>query len=165
MMHCLSDFRLSLNLHEAEVLQMPVNGLGEILWSVCRIFNFSKLMAIQSRSFSITNFYCHAALDISQIIKSQTELQIIALNALVDREKTYLKHSRSFTMLNYSFQSSLHLKAKFQLRSSTVLVSFQHSTLRIAALPFLYFWPSLSVKTKIIICLPKGTTSTNSPSI
>ena len=55
-MHSLSDFRLILNHNEVERQIINLSGLGDILWSVCRIFIFSKLMAIQSTSFSITNF-------------------------------------------------------------------------------------------------------------
>ena len=113
-MLCLSDFWLSLNL---QVLQM-INGLGEVLWSVCRILIFSKLMAIQSRSFSITNFYCHAALDISQIIKSQTELQIIALNAPGGPRKNILKTLKEF----HNAQLFLPIIVTFEREISTTLI-------------------------------------------
>ena len=55
-MHCLSDFRVRSRPHLGEKI---IKCLAEILWSVCNILILSKLtilVAIQSGSFSITNF-------------------------------------------------------------------------------------------------------------
>ena len=55
-MHTLSDFRV--RSRPGEAAAKMIKGLGKILWSVCKILVFSKLtilLAIQSRSFSITN--------------------------------------------------------------------------------------------------------------
>ena len=56
-MHSLSDFRVRSRPGDKE--EKMIKGLSKILWSVRKISIFSKLtilLAIQSRSFSITNF-------------------------------------------------------------------------------------------------------------
>ena len=58
-MHSLSDFRVRSWPGGVDAQWEFIKGLGNILWSVCKDLIFRKLMillAIQSRSFLITNF-------------------------------------------------------------------------------------------------------------
>ena len=75
------------------------------------------------------------------------------------------KYSKSSTLLNYSFQSSSHWNVRVSYQPPTILVSFHHSTLSIAALQPLNYWPSRFVRIKVVIWLPIRRTSVNSPSI
>jgi hypothetical protein len=52
-MHCLSDFRVRLNPHEA-----GINGLGKILWSVLKILIFSELTVLLATA-KVTFDYKH----------------------------------------------------------------------------------------------------------
>jgi hypothetical protein len=77
-MHSLSDFRVRSHPNEAQMMK----GLSKILWSVCKILIFSKLMILLAYSeghFRLQTLYYHDVRSISQIIKSQTELQILGL--------------------------------------------------------------------------------------
>ena len=79
-MHSLSDFRV--RSPPGAVEAKMIKDLGDILWSVCKILIFSKLMillAIYSQGhFRLQTLYCQDA-DISRIIKSQSEVQILGL--------------------------------------------------------------------------------------
>jgi hypothetical protein len=78
-MHSLSDFRVRSWSEEAES-EMMMKGLGKILWSVLHLISeLGNVTRNSERHFRLQAFYCHDVLDISQIIKSQTELQILGL--------------------------------------------------------------------------------------
>ena len=80
-MHRLSDFRVKSCAGGVEA--QLIMGLGKILWSVCKILIFSKLKRFYWRysegHFRLKTFYCPDVLNISRIIKSQTELQTLGL--------------------------------------------------------------------------------------
>jgi hypothetical protein len=77
----LSDFRARLHPDNTEVME----GLVKILWSVlCEILILSQktndeCWRCSQGHFRLQTLYCHNDLDISQIIKSQTDLQILGL--------------------------------------------------------------------------------------
>ena len=81
-MHSLSDFRIRSGL--GKVIAQMIKGLGKILWSVCKIVIFFKTYdpicwRYSEGHFRLQTFYCHDYINISQVIKSQPELQILGL--------------------------------------------------------------------------------------
>ena len=91
-MHSLSDFRV--RSRPGEVEAEMIRGLGEILWSVCKILICSKSNDPAGRysqgHFRLQTLYCEDAFDISLIIKSQTDLHILGLYSPCVGHPTYV---------------------------------------------------------------------------
>jgi hypothetical protein len=80
-MHILSDFRVKP--FSGGIEAQLIEGLCKILWSVCKFFislksNDSDCDTSEDH-FRLQTFYCEDSLNISQIIKNQTELQVLGL--------------------------------------------------------------------------------------
>ena len=166
-MHTLSDFRVRSRPGGGEEMK----GLGKILWLVCK--NFDLLINTNHSAGDavkiIFDYTLYTATTFSTFLKSlriKPNCKYLDYISLPVRTRdASLKLSKSYTKLNYSSQSSLHWNARVLPHIPTILVSFRCSTLSIVALQSIKYWPSRSVKIKVIIWLPAWTTSVVSPSI
>lgn len=76
-MHFLDDLRLGMD----HYYEPKTSALNNILWSVYQVFWSSQTNDPNSGSdhFRLQTLYCNDALDASQILKSQTKLQIFGI--------------------------------------------------------------------------------------
>ena len=90
-MQSLSDLRLRMPRYE---VQSWMKSLNKVLWSVYELGSFDLLKTNWRHSnvhFRLQTLCCDESLDLFQIIRSQTELQILGIYEYYDNEVGFLK--------------------------------------------------------------------------
>jgi hypothetical protein len=104
-MHSLSDFRVKS--WPGGVETQSIMELGKILWSVCKNLNHLITNGFCWRysdgHFRLQTLYCHDFFNISQIIKSQTGLQILGIYCLSGGTRPIVKTLKAFQNAQISF--------------------------------------------------------------
>ena len=169
-MHSLSDLRLRMPRYE---VQPWMKSLDKILWSVYEHGSFDLLKLTAGDIVTIIfDYKLYAAMKLSTFLKSsevKLNCRYLEYTSITTMKSGSWKLSNSFKILNYTSQLSSHWNAMATTQTLTVteLVSSRRSTLSIATLQFIKFWPNLSMKIKILIRYgwPMRSGSLRSPSI
>ena len=120
-MHSLSDFRLLLpHVYKLHSRVKTLNSLNKILWSVYELGIFDLLKTNcwyhSNDLLRLQTLYCNESLNLSRIIRSQTELQILGIYKYCDE---YHAHEFEFLGILKRLQiAQIHLP---------VVVMFEYS--------------------------------------
>ena len=130
------------------------SGIERTLWSVHQFYEFSSWMFLSSETnycrhcnYHFADYNLCTAMKLSQIIRSQTELQILGIFVIYDEVRVLI-------ILKQLQNDQLHLPAVVALRgrSATRLLSFRHLTVSIATLRLQLhkIWQIYLIKIKVI---------------